>query len=30
VAEKFDLIIVSFDFDFDKTYLGKKKPNDLI
>jgi predicted nucleic acid-binding protein len=30
VAEKFDLIIVSFDSDFDKTYLGRKTPNDLI
>jgi Predicted nucleic acid-binding protein, contains PIN domain len=30
VAEKFNLIIVSFDSDFDKTYLGRKTPNDLI
>jgi predicted nucleic acid-binding protein len=30
VAEKFGLTIVSFDSDFDKTYLGRKTPNDLI
>jgi len=30
VAEKFDLTIVSFDSDFDKTYLGRKTLNDLI
>jgi Predicted nucleic acid-binding protein, contains PIN domain len=30
VAEKFNLIIVSFDSNFDKTYLGRKTPNDFI
>jgi PIN domain. len=30
VAEKFGLTIVSFDSDFDKTYFGRKIPNDLI
>ncbi|WP_299230101.1 PIN domain-containing protein [Sulfurihydrogenibium sp.] len=30
VAEKFGLTIVSFDSDFDKTYLDRKTPNDLI
>jgi predicted nucleic acid-binding protein len=30
IAEKFDLTIVSFGSDFDKTYLGRKTPNDLI
>jgi predicted nucleic acid-binding protein len=30
VAEKFSLTIISFDSDFDKTYLGRKTPNDLI
>jgi hypothetical protein len=29
-AEKFGLTIVSFDSDFDKTYLGRKTPNDFI
>jgi predicted nucleic acid-binding protein len=29
-VEKFDLTIVSFGSDFDKTYLGRKTPNDLI
>jgi predicted nucleic acid-binding protein len=28
--EKFDSIAVSFDSNFDKTYLGRKTPNDLI
>jgi predicted nucleic acid-binding protein len=30
VAENFGLTIVSIDSDFDKTYLGRKTPNDLI
>jgi predicted nucleic acid-binding protein len=30
IAEKFDSITVSFDSDFDKTYFGRKIPNDLI
>ena len=30
VAEKYDLTIVSFDGDFDKTHRGKKTPSEII
>ena len=30
VAEKYDLIIVSFDSDFDRTDLGRKVPAEII
>jgi uncharacterized protein len=30
VAEKFDLTLVSFDHDFDRTWRGRKTPNELM
>ncbi|MGB9596177.1 MAG: type II toxin-antitoxin system VapC family toxin [Candidatus Poribacteria bacterium] len=30
VAEKYDLTIVSFDYDFDRTYRGRKTPLELL
>jgi len=30
VAEKYDLTIVSFDYDFDRTHRGRKVPLELL
>lgn len=30
VAEKYDLSIVSFDQDFDRTYRGRKTPAEVV
>jgi len=30
LAEKYNLIIVSFDSDFDRTERGKLKPSDIL
>jgi uncharacterized protein len=30
IAEKFDLTLISFDHDFDRTLRGRKTPNELL